>query len=345
VKLGDLAAWLNVPLIGDALFEVFSVGALETADETTLCYVQDESYVSVADSSQCGVLIISPLVHSLLANSCANFLIADNPQLMFVRAAEKIHPVKLRQGLHPTASVDPTATIAESAWIGAYTVIEAEVHIGCGVQIGAHCYVGESSRILDGTSLSPHVTVLHRVLIGRRCRVFSGAVIGADGFGLVQDQGAWIRVPHFGRVVIGDDVDIGANTTIDRGTLSDTKIMDGVKIDNLVQVAHNVSIGKHSAIAGCAGLAGSSVVGEHCLFAGGVGLAGHLELANGVHVTGMSMVTRSIHKAGVYSSGTPLDENVHWRRNAARFKSLDAMSRRLSLLERRIGIDEVLEEG
>lgn len=344
MKLGELATWLNVPLIGDASFEVFSVGALESADQVTLCYVQDESYVSAANDSKCGVLIVSASVYAVLKSSCAHFLIADNPQLAFVRAAEKIRPVKVRHGLHPTACVDPSAIIEVSAWIGAYVVIEAGAYIGHGVQIGSHSYVGESSQIFDDSFLAPHVTVLHRVKIGHRCRIFSGAVIGADGFGLVQDQGVWIRVPHFGRVLIGDDVDIGANTTVDRGTLSDTRIMDGVKIDNLVQIAHNVSIGKHSAIAGCAGLAGSSVVGEHCLLAGGVGLAGHLELANGVHVTGMSMVTRSIHKAGVYSSGTPLDENTHWRRNAARFKSLDVMSRRLRLLERRIGIDEVSEE-
>jgi UDP-3-O-[3-hydroxymyristoyl] glucosamine N-acyltransferase len=231
--------------------------------------------------------------------------------------------------------------IDPSAWIGPYVVIEDQVSIGRCVQIGSHCYIGSMSHIADDTQLFPRVTVLQNVHIGARCRILSGAVIGSDGFGLVQERGAWVHVPHMGRVVIGDDVDIGANTTVDRGTLADTVIMNGVKIDNLVQIAHNVVVGKHSAIAGCAGLAGSSVVGEHCLLAGGVGLAGHLKLADKVHITGMSMVTKSIPKSGVYSSGTPLDENMNWRRNAARFKTLDSMSRRLGSIERHLGFSKI----
>jgi len=163
-----------------------------------------------------------------------------------------------------------------------------------------------------------------------------GAVIGSEGFGLAKDRGRWVRVPQLGTVVIGNDVDIGANTTIDRGAIQDTVISDGVKLDNLIQIAHNVEVGEHSAIAGCAGLAGSSRVGRHCTLAGGVGLAGHLTLADNVHVTGMSMVTRSLSEPGVYSAGTPLDTNRNWHRNAVRFKQLDQMARRLAELERQV---------
>jgi len=342
VNLAELAQKLGIPLIGDVSFVVGGVAALDRAANASLCYVQDSAYLDAALHSCCGVLIISPKHIPLVDNArCTNFLISDHPHLTFAKAANILHPFKLRQGIHPTAVVSPEATIDSTAWIGPYTVIEDQVSIGRRVQIGSHCHIGSMSHIADETHLSPRVTVLQNVHIGSRCRILSGAVIGSDGFGLVQERGAWVHVPHLGRVVIGDDVDIGANTTVDRGTLADTMIMDGVKIDNLVQIAHNVVIGKHSAIAGCAGLAGSSVVGEYCLLAGGVGLAGHLKLADKVHITGMSMVTKSIQHSGVYSSGTPLDDNKHWRRNAARFKMLDSLARRLGSIERHLGFDKI----
>jgi len=345
VILAELAQKLGIPLIGDASFVVGGVAALDLAENTSLCYVQDSAYLDVALHSCCGVLIISSKHLPLIDKArCSNFLISDHPHLTFAKAADILHPVKIQQGIHPTAVVNPEAMIDPSAWIGPYVVIEDQVSIGRRVQIGSHCHIGSMSHIADDTQLFPRVTVLQNVHIGARCRILSGAVIGSDGFGLVQERGAWVHVPHMGRVVIGDDVDIGANTTVDRGTLADTVIMDGVKIDNLVQIAHNVVVGKHSAIAGCAGLAGSSVVGEHCLLAGGVGLAGHLKLADKVHITGMSMVTKSILQSGVYSSGTPLDDNKQWRRNAARFKTLDSMSRRLGLIERRLGFGKIAED-
>ncbi len=265
MNLAELAQKLGIPLIGDASFVVGGVAALDRAENASLCYVQDSAYLDTALQSCCGVLIISskhlPRVEKA---RCTNFLISDHPHLTFAKAAEILHPVKIRQGIHPTAVVSPEAMIDPSAWVGPYVVIEDQVSIGRRVQIGSHCHVGSMSHIADDTHLFPRVTVLQNVHIGARCRILSGAVIGSDGFGLVQERGAWVHVPHMGRVVIGDDVDIGANTTVDRGTLADTVIMDGVKIDNLVQIAHNVVVGKHSAIAGCAGLAGSSVVGEPC---------------------------------------------------------------------------------
>mgnify|MGYP000893363767 CR=1 FL=1 len=345
MNLADLASKLGVVFIGDASFVVDRVAALDCAESRSLCYVQDCAYLKLALNSSCGALIIAPGHLGELAQArCSNFLLSEHPHLAFAQATELLHPREIRHGIHPTAIISPDAHIDSTAWIGAYAVIEEQAVIGKNVQIGSHCHIGAMSKVHDETVLFPRVTVMNDVIIGARCRILSGAVIGSEGFGLVHDKGVWVHVPHLGRVIIGDDVDIGANTTVDRGTLGDTQIMDGVKIDNLVQVAHNVVVGKHSAIAGCAGLAGSSVVGAHCLLAGGVGLAGHLELADGVHVTGMSMVTKSIHAAGVYSSGTPLDGNRQWRRNAARFKSLDSMARRLARLERHIGFEEVSED-
>jgi len=345
VNLSELAQELGIPLIGDASFIVDGVAALNLAETTSLCYVQDAAYLEAALHSCCGALIISPKHLSFVDKAkCKNLLLSDHPHLTFAKAVSIIHPAKVHHGIHPTAVISPCASINSTAWIGPFVVIEDHVSIGRDVQIGSHCHIGAMSQIADETKLFPRVTILHNVNIGARCRILSGAVIGSDGFGLVQEQGAWTHVPHLGRVVIGDDVDIGANTTIDRGTLADTMIMDGVKIDNLVQIAHNVVVGKHSAIAGCAGLAGSSIVGEYCLLAGGVGLAGHLKLADKVHITGMSMVTKSIQQSGVYSSGTPLDDNKHWRRNAARFKTLDSMARRLGLIERHLGFRELLED-
>lgn len=345
MKIEELADKLNIPFIGDASFVVGGVSALDLAKPDSLCYLQDSSYLNMAKKSCCGALIVSSKnLHFSDELRCSNFLVADHPHLAFVKATHLLHPVKLRHGIHPTAVISPDSQIHPTAWIGPYSVIEEHVSIGPDVQIGSHCHIGSMSQILEKTQLFPRVTVLNNVHIGAGCRILSGAVIGSDGFGLVQEFGAWLNVPHLGRVVIGDNVDIGANTTVDRGTLADTRIMDGVKIDNLVQIAHNVIVGKHSAIAGCAGLAGSSVVGEHCLLAGGVGLAGHLELADKVHVTGMSMVTKSIQRPGVYSSGTPLDDNKQWRRNAARFKTLDTMAHRLGLIERHLGFGKISED-
>lgn len=345
MKLNEIASKLGIRFVGDACFVVDSVSALDGAEAHSLCYLRDDTHLSAAKTSRCGVLIISEAYQSLLDEFfCKNFLIADYPDLVFTQASGLLHPKVIRHGIHPTALISVSAQIDASAWIGPFAVVDDGAVIARNVQIGAQCYVGRNSRIMDDTELHPRVTVMHDVKIGSRCRVLSGAVIGSEGFGLVHNQGAWAQVPHLGKVIIGNDVDIGANTTVDRGTLSDTCISDGVKIDNLVQIAHNVVIGEHTAIAGCAGLAGSSVVGAHCLLAGGVGLAGHLSLADGVHVTGMSMVTKSISQAGVYSAGTPLDSNKRWRRNAARFKALDSMARRLGRLERHLGFEKVLED-
>ncbi|HEX2797457.1 MAG TPA: UDP-3-O-(3-hydroxymyristoyl)glucosamine N-acyltransferase, partial [Immundisolibacter sp.] len=215
----------------------------------------------------------------------------------------------------------------------AQVVIEAGAQVGDGVQIGSGCHVGEGVVVGAGSRLAPRVTLLAGTQIGARCVIHPGAVLGADGFGLANDHGVWVKVPQLGRVVVGDDVEIGANTTIDRGALDDTVIGNGVKLDNLIQVAHGVRIGDHTAIAACVGISGSTVIGRHCVIAGGVGFVGHLEICDHVTVTGMSMVAQSITRPGVYS-GIPAEQARRWRRNISRFHQLDELARRLLRLER-----------
>ncbi len=341
-SLGELAERLSARLIGEAGVRIERVASLEAAGGADLAFAMSPRYREALARSRAGAFILS---EDLLASSPAPALVVANPHLAFARAAELLHPRPVtEQGIHPSAVVHPEADIAAGVYIGPLCHVDARVRLDEGVRLGPGCHIGPDVRIGAGTELVARVTVLHAVRIGARCLIHPGVVIGSDGFGLANDRGCWVRVPQLGTVLIGDDVDIGANTTIDRGALEDTVIEDGVKLDNLIQVAHNVFIGAHSAVAGCAGIAGSSRIGRHCMLAGGVGLAGHLELADGVQVTGMSMVTRSIHQKGVYSAGTPLDTNRNWQRNAARFKQLDRMARRIAELERRLGLSDNEED-
>jgi len=218
-------------------------------------------------------------------------------------------------------------------------VIGDSVRIGRNAIIGAGCVIGAGSIIDDDSRLVANVSICDHVRIGKRVLIHPGAVIGSDGFGLVNDSGEWLKVPQLGTVSIGNDVALGANTTIYLGSLDDTVIEDGVKLDNQIQFAHNVHIGAHTAIAGCVGIAGSTRIGRYCAIGGGVGITGHLEIADNVHVTAMSLVTQSITEAGVYSSGTPLQTNSKWRRNFVRFGQLDEMARRLQKIEKKLNND------
>jgi UDP-3-O-[3-hydroxymyristoyl] glucosamine N-acyltransferase len=214
-------------------------------------------------------------------------------------------------------------------------VIEAGVCIGAGTYVGPGCFIGQDSCIGQDSRLYANATVYAGVNIGARVILHSGAVIGADGFGFAPEKGRFIKIAQLGGVMIGNDVEIGANTTIDRGALGDTVIEEGVKLDNQIQVAHNVRIGAHTVVAACAGISGSSKVGRHCMIGGGVGIAGHLTIADGVHLTGMTLVTHDIREAGVYSSGTAIEPNKSWRRNVARFRQLDQWVKRIRELERK----------
>jgi UDP-3-O-[3-hydroxymyristoyl] glucosamine N-acyltransferase len=226
------------------------------------------------------------------------------------------------------AVVDPAASV------GPYVVIESGARIAAGVTLGAHCFIGARSVIGEGGWLAPRVTLYHDVRIGQRVVIQSGAVLGGEGFGFANEKGVWQKIAQIGGVTIGDDVEIGVNTAIDRGAMDDTRIGNGVKLDNQIQIAHNVQVGDHTAMAACVGISGSAKIGKHCMLAGGVGLVGHIEICDGVFITGMTMVTRSITEPGSYSSGTAMQPAAEWRKSAARIRQLDDMSRRLQQLEK-----------
>jgi len=337
-RVADLAALLGAEPPPEAGKVVSGAASLSAAGDGDVAYYDgDRRTAATAADTRAGLVLTTAAARSSLPAGTVTLLV-DDPRQAFARVLERLFPEpEASSGVHETAVIAPTAHVDPSAHIGAHVTVGAHSRIAGKTVIGPGCRIGEDVSIGEHTRLVGGVTVLDDSVIGSRCVIQPGVVIGSDGFGLVPEGGGWRRMPQVGRVVIGDDVDIGANTTIDRGALDDTVIEHGVKLDNLIQIAHNVRIGEHSAIAGCAGLAGSSVVGRHCTLGGGVGLAGHLTLADNVHVTGMSMVTRSIHRPGVYSAGTPLDTNDRWHRNAARFKQLDRLARRVRQLEKQLG--------
>jgi len=332
LTLAQLAEQLNVELMGDGDVSVSTVASLQRAGPGALSFLANPKYRRYLKKTRASAVVLSDRDAQ---DSPVPVLVSDNPYACYARAARLLYPLdKPRSGIHPSAIVDETAQIDRTAWIGANTVVAEEAKIGPSVQIGPGCIVGAKVEIGEGSQLVARVTVLAEAHIGRRAILHPGVVIGSDGFGLAGVEGRWEKVPQLGSVRIGDDVEIGANTTVDRGTVEDTVIEAGAKIDNQVQIAHNVFIGAQTAIAACVGISGSARIGRYCTLAGGVGVVGHLEIADHVHITGMSMVTRSISEPGTYSAGTPLMENRQWRRNAVRMKQLDRLTRRISSLEK-----------
>jgi len=334
VTLAELAQRFQMQLRGDGAIAISGVAALEVAEPGDLAYVSNPAYRKYLSSTRAGALVLNAEDAGLYTG---NALIAANPQLCFARIAALLNPSPaVHPGRHPSAIVDTAARVAANAWIGPQVVIEGGAVIEDNAFIGPGCVVGQGATIGADTRLISTVTVTHACRIGRRCIVHPGAVIGSDGFGYAKDGERWVKVPQLGRVVVGDDVEIGANTTIDRGALGDTVIGNGVKLDNLVQIAHNVQIGEHTAMAGCVGVAGSAVIGKRCAIGGQVGIAGHLQIADDVTVMGTSLVGGSLTRPGVYSSSMPAEAAEQWRKNAARFRHLDEMARRLKELERKI---------
>lgn len=332
--LGELAKHVSGEVKGDASYEIESVGTLLNAHSTQISFLTNPSYRKQLASSKAGAVIMSA---SDAENSTINAIISKNPYAAYARIAALLSPEKkFSAGIDPTASISSEASINETASIAACVVIEAGAVIADSVRIGPGCVIQENAKIETGSVLSANVTVAHDCVIGERNLIHPGVVIGADGFGQAMDNGSWIKVPQLGSVKIGNDVEIGANTTIDRGAIEDTIIEDNVKLDNQIQVAHNVIIGAHTAIAGCTAIAGSTKIGKHCRIAGMVGIVGHLEIADNVTVTAKSLVSSSIKKAGVYSAGTPLEPSQQWRKNTIRFKHLDEMSKRLNILEKQL---------
>jgi UDP-3-O-[3-hydroxymyristoyl] glucosamine N-acyltransferase len=337
VRIGDLAALLGGELIGDPGLTVARIGPLQGATPETIGFLSNPRYQAQFAASGAGCVIVAPAMREAAAARGAAIVCAD-PYLAFARltqwwAAQRRGPVT--GGVHPSAVVEAGATIDPSAAVGALAFVGNGAMVGAAAVIGAQCHVGRGACIGQGTELKPRVVLGDGCRIGARGIVHSGAVIGADGFGFAPNAGRWEKIEQLGSVQIGDDVEIGANSCIDRGALGDTVLEDGVKIDNLVQIAHNVRIGAHSALAGCVGVAGSTKIGRHCTLAGAAGLVGHIELVDHVHVSAGTIVTRSILKPGVYSGLFPFDDNATWEKNAATLKQLYRMRERLRALEKK----------
>lgn len=332
--LDEIARFLGAELRGEPDRQVVGIGTLQNAGKDQISFLANPSYAKYLADTRAGAVLVSPE----LADQCpTNVLVLENPYLGYARLSHWFdRSPRPGAGVHPSAVVDPSARIDATACIGPNVVIEADVVIGPGVIVGAGCTVGARSRIGRDSRLWSQVMLYHDVRIGERCILHSGAVLGSDGFGFANEAGVWHKIAQLGGVEVGDDVEIGANTTIDRGALEDTVIESGVKLDNQIQIAHNVRIGQHSAIAACVGIAGSTRIGRHCIFGGGSGIGGHLEIADQVHLTGMTMVTRSLTESGVYSSGTGVDSNQQWRKSVVRFRQLDDIARRLRGLEKKL---------
>lgn len=324
-SLGELAVRFGCTLKGDPDLRVSRVAALESADGASVTFLANPRYRRYLPQTRAGAVVLAPA----LADACpVNALLAANPYAVFARIAALLYPAPtVKPGRHATAVVDRSAQIDPTASIGPHVVIGARAKIGARVAIGPGCVLMDDVKIGDDTRLTANITLCNSVTLGQRCLVHPGVVIGADGFGLAPEQGEWLKVPQVGSVRIGNDVEIGASTTIDRGAIDDTVIGDGVKMDNQIQIGHNVRIGDHTAIAGCTGISGSATIGKRCMIGGMVGIAGHLTICDDVVLTGKSFVSSSLRKPGYYSSGLTVDETTRFRKNAARFQHLDEFIR------------------
>lgn len=333
ITAGGLAVRFGLVVRGDPDVEVRSVATLTGAGPGQVTFLANPRYRKHLAGTRAAVVI---LAEEHADDAPCTALIAANPYAAYARIADHLHPpAPVVPGIHPRASIADGVNVPASAHIGACAVVEAGATLGERAFIGPGCVVGREASLGDDCRLVANVTVCDRVVLGARVLVHPGTVIGSDGFGIAQDGERWIKVPQVGGVRVGNDVEIGAATTIDRGAVEDTVIEEGVKLDNQIQVAHNVIIGAHTVIAACSGISGSTRIGKRCMIAGAVGFVGHLDIADDVIVTGQTMVNRSIPEAGVYSSALPMDEAVRWRRNSARFRQLDDMARRLKALEKK----------
>jgi UDP-3-O-[3-hydroxymyristoyl] glucosamine N-acyltransferase len=317
-SLGELAVRFGLELRGEPDTRVSRVATLSQATPGALSFLANSRY----RKSLLGTRASAVVLMSAEADACpVAALIAPNPYLSYARIASLFHPTPTAvPGVHPSAVVAPSALVAPSAAVGPLAVIEADVELGERCEVGPGCIVQRGAQVGADTRLVARVTLYPGVRIGRRCLLHAGAVIGADGFGFAADRGAWVKVPQVGSVRVADDVEIGANTTVDRGAIDDTVIEEGAKLDNQIQVGHNVIIGAHTAIAACTGISGSTTLGRRCMVGGMVGFAGHLTIADDVVITGCSLVSASIKEAGSYSSGMPTVPTRAWRRMVAHLR-------------------------
>jgi UDP-3-O-[3-hydroxymyristoyl] glucosamine N-acyltransferase len=322
VSLEKLAKLIGAELHGDGSCKIEQVATLDNARAGQIACLFDRKYRKFLNITGASAVIIQ---QQYLVDCDIPALVTSDPHLAYARVSGLLNQPKQASGnIHPSAVIADDARIGNSCDIGANAVIGGEVTLGEYVIIGPGCVIEEGAVIGDYSRLLANITICHHVSIGKKAIIHPGAVIGSDGFGLANDKGKWIKIPQIGSVRIGDEVEVGANTTIDRGALKDTIIEDGAKLDNQIQIAHNVRIGEHSALAGCVGIAGSAAIGKRCMIGGGVGISGHIEIADDVTITGMSLVTKSIRNAGTYSSGWPVRDARVWRKTVGRVHRLEA---------------------
>lgn len=334
--LAELAELLDAQLIGDAACGVSVVATLERAGAGAISFLANSKYRKFLSQTQASAVLVEADDLPFVAPG-VNALVVADPYVAFAQVAQLLDSTPdIASGIHPSAIIDATALLGENCAIGPNAVVSAGAVLGDGVQLGAGTVIGRGAKIGAGSRLWANVTVYHNVLIGKNCLIHSGAVIGSDGFGFANKAGSWIKIPQMGSVIIGDSCEIGANTSIDRGAIEDTVIGNNVIIDNLCQIAHNVQLGDHTAMAGSASIAGSTKVGRYCIIGGGVGINGHIEIADGVQITGMSMITRSLTEKGVYSSGIPATANLEWRKNTAKLRQIEQLFQRVKLLEKQL---------
>jgi UDP-3-O-[3-hydroxymyristoyl] glucosamine N-acyltransferase len=333
LTLKTLAEQFNLPYKGDGEITVTGIGTLANAKPGQLSFLANSKYNTQLRHSQASVIVLSEVDAANYPNAC---LISKNPYATFAQISalfDEDEPLAL--GIHPSAIIHASASVSASARIGAFVVIGEHTVIADHVRVYEHCSIGAHCNINESCVIMPRVTLVKRVQLGKRVRIHSGAVLGADGFGIAMHQGKWLKVAQLGGVQIGDDCEIGANTSIDRGAIEDTVLENDVRLDNQIQIGHNVHIGAHTAIAGCAAVAGSTRIGSYCLIGGAAGIVGHIEIADKVIVASMSLITHSIHEPGEYASGTPMQLKSAWRKNAVRYKQLDTMARTLASLTKK----------
>ncbi len=333
-RLADIVARFGGQVLGDADTRVQQIGTLEKASAGQIAFLANAKYRSQLEGSKASAVILSK------ADADATALpriVCDNPYSYFARLSAFLNPLRdYAPGIHSSAVIGKGAQISPQAHIGPQVTIGEGAIIGAGTVVMAGCVIGDSTTLGESTRLYPRVTVYHDCVIGNHVILHSGAVIGSDGFGMAWENGRWLKIPQIGRVLIGDHVEVGANTTIDRGALDDTVIEEDVKLDNQIQVAHNVHIGAHTAIAGCVGIAGSTTIGKYCRIGGSAGIIGHLQIADNVEIGSFTLVGKSIAEAGSYAGVYPFSKNDEWRNNAVHLRHLGELAKRVKALEKEI---------
>lgn len=336
ISLSELATYLNAELEGNSELMITGIEDLQTASPTKLSFIYQDSYLKFLTQSHCGAVILTRVFADKYTG---NKLIVEDAYQAYAKVSALFESLSsLPEGVHSTAVVATSARIDPGACIGAHCVIGEDVTIGRDVKLFPGVVIGDRSSIGDTTLIHPNVVVYHGVTIGERCIIHSGTVIGSDGFGFAPSREGWKKIHQLGGVLIGDDVEIGSNTSIDRGALTNTIIGDGVIIDNLVHIAHNVKIGKGSAIAGCVGIAGSTTIGENCTVAGAVAINGHISIADKSHFHGGTIVTKGNAEAGIFASAPPLQDVKKWRRNSVRYTQLEELALRIKQLEKQLSL-------